>query len=140
MDFLPLMVRTLSVDTPLFYTDSLRQAGEILWLTVAVFVILCRLVLRVTTQRQRPLRVLNPFHVLVATKLDRGCTYVPVLGVVDARLPWPMGFGGHESFRKSCVFRVPWVLTGKPYQNIHASLPKSVSCHRALKCHMELPY
>jgi len=66
VDFLPLMVRTLSVDTPLFYTDSLRQAGEILWLTVALFVILCRLVLRVTTQRQRPLRVLDPSHMLVA--------------------------------------------------------------------------
>lgn len=94
MDFLPLMVRTLSVDTPLFYTDSLRQAGEILWLTVAVFVILCRLVLRVTTQRQRPLRVLNPFHMLVTTKLDRGCTYVPVLGVVDARLALADGAWG----------------------------------------------
>lgn len=85
MDFLPLMVRTLSVDTPLFHADSLRQAGEIFWLTAAVFVILYRLVLRVTTQRQRPFRVLDPSHVLVAM-LDRGRTCVPVLGVVDAQL------------------------------------------------------
>jgi hypothetical protein len=70
LDFLPLMVRTLRGDTPLFHTDSLRLADEILWLTVAVFVILCRLVLRVTTQRQRPLRVLDPSHVSVAMQIE----------------------------------------------------------------------
>ena len=132
VDFLPLMVRTLSVNTSHFHTDLLKQAGEILWLTVAVFVILYWLVLRVTTQRQRPLRVRDPTHVLVAM-LDRGRAYVPVLGLVDARLAWPMGFGGHERFRKSCVFRVPWMLTGKPSQNSHVSFPESLSCHRALE-------
>ena len=89
-DYLALMVCTLSGDTPLFHTDSLRQAGEILWLTVAVFVILCRLVLRVTTQRQRPLLVRDLFHVLVAM-LDRGRTYVPVLAVIGLDWPWSMG-------------------------------------------------
>ena len=92
MDFLPLMVRPLSVDTPLFHINSHRQASEILWLTVVVVVILCRLVLRTTTLRQRPLRVLDPFHMLVAMLHRR--THLCArsrCGRLD--WPWPMGLG-----------------------------------------------
>ena len=94
MDFLPLMVRTLSVETPLFHTDSLRQAGAVLWLTAAVFVIFYRPVLRVTTQRQLPLRVRDPSQMLVATLPDRGSTYGPLLGAVDARVALTDGVWG----------------------------------------------
>lgn len=74
MDFPSLMVRMLSVDTLLFHTDLLPQAGEILWLTVAVLAILCRLVSRVTTRRQQPLRVRDTLHIMMVAALDRSRT------------------------------------------------------------------
>ena len=83
LDFLPLIVRTVSGDTPFFHTDSLRQAADILWLTVAVVVILCPRVLLVATQRRLSLLVLDPSHILVAT-LHRGLISVSVLGVVGS--------------------------------------------------------
>lgn len=106
MDFLPLMVRTLSVDTPLFHIDSHRQACEILWLTVAMVVILCRLVLRVTTQRQQPLLVRDPSHVLVA-RLDRGRTYVPVLGLVGSIGLGRWGLGAMRASERAVYFEFP---------------------------------
>lgn len=64
MGFLPLMVCMLSVDTLLFHSNLFRQAGAILWLAVAVLAILCRLVLRGTTQQQQPLRVRDTLHIM----------------------------------------------------------------------------
>jgi hypothetical protein len=110
VDFFPLMVRPMCVDVQFFPTDSLRQAAEILWLTVALLAILCRRILRVAPHRQQSLLVFDPSHELLAL-LDRSCTYVPVSGAVDAQFALADGAWDHESPRKSCVIRVPWMLT-----------------------------